>query len=168
MGTPANLTGTLNMLMATIDWRDETARCVGVFRSHEHAAVEVEYKVILDESLLNLLARAFLKAGIPVLRGSKANLPAVQLLGDTLHEYLAAKKAPPKSGGLGIGADGVIATPEERAQTLKEEVEARRVKYDRRTKEGKAAYEAAERERLQRSLAGVTGGNGHGGVVTGA
>lgn len=64
------LAGTLNMLTAQIDWRDETARCVGVFRSDEHGALEVEYRVSLDAAILDLLARAFLQAGLPVLRGS--------------------------------------------------------------------------------------------------
>ena len=68
--TNLTLTGTLNMLTAQIDWRDETARCVGVFRSDAHGALEVEYRVSLDSTILDLLARAFLKAGLPVLRGS--------------------------------------------------------------------------------------------------
>jgi len=66
------LAGTLNMLTAQIDWRDETARCVGVFRSDDHGALEVEYRVLLDAHILDLLARAFLKAGLPVLHGSMA------------------------------------------------------------------------------------------------
>lgn len=89
------LTGTLNMLTATIDWRDETARCVGVFRSETAAALEVEYKVHLDQTILDLLARAFLKAGIPVLRGSEAKLPSVRLIGDTLSEMVPAPKPSP-------------------------------------------------------------------------
>ena len=75
------LAGTLNMLTAQIDWRDETARCVGVFRSDAHGALEVEYRVSLDAHILDLLARAFLKAGLPVLRGSMAEERGV-MIGD--------------------------------------------------------------------------------------
>ena len=74
------LTGTLNMLTAQIDWRDETARCVGVFRSDAHGALEVEYKVHLESTVLDLLARAFLKAGLPVLRGSAATVSGIAVL----------------------------------------------------------------------------------------
>ena len=65
------------MLTAQIDWRDETAWCVGVFRSEEHGALEVEYKVHLESGVLDLLARAFLKAGLPVLRGSGLTSPTI-------------------------------------------------------------------------------------------
>jgi hypothetical protein len=88
----STLTGTLNMLTATIDWRDETARCVGVFRSEHASALEVEYTVHLDTALLDLLARAFLKAGVPVLRGSSAEHPGVQLLGETLSQHILGRR----------------------------------------------------------------------------
>jgi len=89
--TNLTLTGTLNMLTAQIDWRDETARCVGVFRSDDHGALEVEYKVHLDREILDLLARAFLKVGIPVIRGSDAIVPGLKLVGDTLVESTKVK-----------------------------------------------------------------------------
>jgi hypothetical protein len=90
------------MLSATIDWRDETARCVGVFRSEDAAALEVEYRVHLDHAILDLLARAFLKAGVPVLRGSAADLPAVRLLGDTLAEHIPVRRpSAPTAGATG-------------------------------------------------------------------
>src|SRR5512139_200653 len=144
---PLTLPGSLNMLTALIDWRDETARCVGVFRADGAMALEVEYKVHMDPTVLDLLARAFLKAGIPIIRGSKATAPVAHIPPTESHK------------GFGIAEDGLIPTVQERTQTLKEEVQARKNKFDRRTKEGRAAYEAAERERLQHSLAGVTGGN---------
>lgn len=77
------LAGTLNMLTAQIDWRDETARCVGVFRSDDHGALEVEYKVHLESGILDLLARAFLNAGLPVLRGSVAVASRITVLDGT-------------------------------------------------------------------------------------
>lgn len=82
------LKGRLNMISATIDWRDETARCVGVFRSEDAMALEVEYRVHLDEQMLDLLAKTFLQAGVPILRGSEATTPAVRLFGQApeVHE----------------------------------------------------------------------------------
>src|SRR5512139_1496553 len=133
---PLTLPGSLNMLTALIDWRDETARCVGVFRADGAMALEVEYKVHMDPTVLDLLARAFLKAGVPIIRGSKAAVPMAHI------------PSVDKSKGLGVDEDGLIPSPQERTQTLKEEVLARRNKFDRRTKEGRAAYEAEERERL--------------------
>jgi len=96
------LTGTLHLRSAAIDWRDETARCVGVFRSDEAAALEVEYRVHLDAALLDLLARAFLQAGVPILRESKAAFPGVVLRGDTPAEYVAK----PRQRRPAVGPDG--------------------------------------------------------------
>jgi hypothetical protein len=79
------------MLSATIDWRDESVRCVGVFRSDDGAAMEVEYKIRLDDDVLDFLAKAFLKAGVPILRGSEEALPKVTLRGETLMEYTPAR-----------------------------------------------------------------------------
>lgn len=90
------MAGTLNLLRATIDWRDETAQCLGIFRSDGATALEVEYKVVLDDALLDLLARAFLKAGLPLLRGSKTQVevPSITPIGDTLGEFRSASDAP--------------------------------------------------------------------------
>lgn len=62
-----SLTGTLRMVSAQIDWRAETARCVGLFRTPDGGSLEVEYRAPLDLDLLDLLAKAFLKAGLPSL-----------------------------------------------------------------------------------------------------
>ena len=85
------LAGSLNMLTAQIDWRDETARCVGVFRSDDHGALEVEYRVVLDTHILDLLARAFLKAGLPVLRGLAAEARGVTVVDGSLMTPTAQK-----------------------------------------------------------------------------
>lgn len=62
-----SLTGTLRMVSACIDWRAETARCIGLFRTPDGGSLEVEYRVPLGLDLLDLLAQAFLKAGLPTL-----------------------------------------------------------------------------------------------------
>ena len=139
METPTGVVGTLNMLSATIDWRDETARCVGVFRSQDHAAVEVEYKVHMATELLSLLARAFLKAGVPVVRGSKARvgitIPAEELVGLSVAPSPAPAAPPPRT----------LDPPVKEGELLERRV-------DRRTREWK------EQERAR--LAGANG-NGH-------
>lgn len=60
--------GTLTMLSALIDWRDDSARCHAVFKSADGAALEVEYRVALSDPLLKTLAHAFTVAGVPLLR----------------------------------------------------------------------------------------------------
>lgn len=132
------LTGRLNMLTATIDWRNEVARCVGVFRSEEQAAMEVEYTIHLDDELLDLLAKAFLQAGVPVLRGSEAATPAVTLVGDTLSEFKAAE---------------VVTGARQKVQRYNMDGTPR---LDRRTRAGK------EQERMQTAAGRKGGGNGTG------
>ena len=60
--------GTLTMHSALIDWRDDTARCVALFKSTQGPALEVEYRVVLTDDLLKTLAHAFVVAGVPMLR----------------------------------------------------------------------------------------------------
>lgn len=60
--------GTLTMHSALIDWRDDSARCVALFKSAQGPALEVEYRVVLNDHLLKILAHAFVVAGVPMLR----------------------------------------------------------------------------------------------------
>jgi hypothetical protein len=60
--------GTLTMHSALIDWRDDSARCVALFKSSQGPALEVEYRVVLNDHLLKILATAFVVAGVPMLR----------------------------------------------------------------------------------------------------
>lgn len=64
------LTGTLVMERAMLDWRRERATCVGLFRSADGGSVEVQYEAVLDQDALDLLARLFLRAGLPTLRAA--------------------------------------------------------------------------------------------------
>ena len=69
MADRLTIDGTLTVQTALIDWRDESATCAGVFRSKGTAALEVQYRVILDAAMLKTLAHAFTMAGVPLLRG---------------------------------------------------------------------------------------------------
>lgn len=155
------LTGTLNMLTATIDWRDETARCVGVFRSENAAALEVEYKVHLDRAILDLLARAFLKAGVPVLRGSEAELPNVRLLGDTLSEIRPAPPRPPAPAPSpddgGLPSYAAPALPPVQAFKMDGQPKDRAPKVDRRS-----TWREERKAAAQQAVLGSPNGDGHG------
>ena len=67
--------GTLTMLSALIDWRDDSARCHAVFKSTDGTALEVEYRVTLSDPLLKTLAHGFVCAGIPLLRAPEVPVP---------------------------------------------------------------------------------------------
>lgn len=70
--------GTLTMLSALIDWRDDSARCRAVFKTRDGTALDVEYRVALSDLLLKTLAHGFVRAGIPLLRAPEVpvTLPA--------------------------------------------------------------------------------------------